>query len=125
MIRRSTRATRVGKGRALSRFPFPVSRRLAYQRLRQPKREALLPDAGRALKQEGLRQPAGGDRACQPVSGPLMTVEGGDWHGGNLVWGGKTGLCSKRNTLCHKLLCLFLGACASLSDYMLSHYHRK
>src|SRR5213076_1255138 len=118
-------------GLAFSRFPFPatvreslrVSRALADHRLRQPERQALLPDAGRALKQERLRQPAGGDGACQPVSDPLMAVQGGDGHGGNLVCGGKWGRCAKRNTLCANLLAPFPGTCASINDYGEERYN--
>src|SRR5689334_19090158 len=103
---------------SLSRLPFPVSRRVADQRLRDPQPEALLPDTWGPLQQERLWQPAGGDGAYQPVSDPLMAVQGGDWHGGNLVWGGKWGRRAKRNTLYTKLLALLLGSCASVTDCM-------
>src|SRR3989441_8073329 len=91
--------------------------RVAHQRLRQPERQSLLPDTGWALKQEGLWQPAGGDGAYQPVSDPLMGVEGGDWHGGNLVWGGKNGRFAKCNALCTILFGLFLWAFSGLAPY--------
>src|SRR5207249_10255814 len=100
---------------------FPGS--FADERLRQPERQALLPDTGRALRRERLRQPAGGGGACQPVSDPLVAVRGGDGHGGNLVCGGKWGRCAKRNTLCANLLAPFPGTCASINDYGEERYN--
>src|SRR5881628_3988497 len=63
-------------------FALPLAPVFAYQRLGEPERESLLADAARSLKQERLWQPAGGDGACQPVSDPLVAIQGGAWHGG-------------------------------------------
>src|SRR6266705_220359 len=106
-------------------FALPLAPVFTYQRLGEPERESLLADAARTLKQERLRQPAGGDGACQPVSDPLMAVQGGDGHGENLVWGGKWSRCAKRNTLCANLLRPFLGTCASINDYTEECYNEK
>src|SRR5881628_3515673 len=77
--------------------PFPGS--FTDERLREPEPQALLPDTGWALKQEGLWQPAGGNRAYQPVSDPLMAVQGGDWHGGNVSVVGFQASVRKRKVL--------------------------
>jgi len=58
---------------------------LTDQCLRKPQGQTLLANALRALKQERLWQPAGGDGAYQPVSGSLMAIQGGYGHGGNLA----------------------------------------
>src|SRR5882762_2148251 len=113
----------VGVGQVLNQLawlalPASLSQsRLTHQRLRQPERQSLLADTGCALKQEGFWQPAGGDRAYQPVSDPLMAIKGGDWHGVNLVWGSKTARFAKCNALCTMLLGRFIGACAGLAVY--------
>src|SRR5947209_13991655 len=95
----------------------PSSGAFTHERLREPQSQPLFPDPTRPFEQERLRQPAGGDGAYQPVSRPLMAVQGGEWHGRNLVWGSKTGRFAKCNALRTMLLGRFLGACAGLAVY--------
>jgi len=59
---------------------------LTEQELTDPQRQPLFADPLRAFKQERLRQPAGGDGACQPVADPLMAIQGVQRHGG-MYWG--------------------------------------
>ena len=57
----------------------PVARAYRFS-VREPKSEPLLPDTKRTLKQEGLRQPAGGDGACQPTAKRLVAVQRAQRH---------------------------------------------
>src|SRR6266704_758065 len=96
-------------------FALPLAPVFAYQRLGEPERESLLADAARSLKQERLRQPAGGDGAYQPVSDPLVAIQGGDWHGGNVPVIRYSSSVVRRRVLRRRNLADFLGACAALS----------
>src|SRR3989442_862337 len=75
-------------GLAFPPSPCAVSGVLAQRCLGEPQGEALLSHPPRAFEEERLWQPAGGDSAYQPVADPLMAVQGGDGHGGNVdrVW---------------------------------------
>ena len=63
-----------------TRLSTPGSRCVAQQQLREPQTQALFADSLRALEQQRLRQPAGGERACQPVTHSLMPVQGVERH---------------------------------------------
>ena len=54
----------------------------AKEELAEPERQPLFSDPSGALKQQRLRQPAGGDGACQPVARPLVAVQRVQRHGG-------------------------------------------
>src|SRR2546422_3838159 len=96
-------------------LPISLVPVFAYQRLGEPERESLLADAARSLKQERLWQPAGGDGAYQPVSDPLVAIQGGDWHGGNVPVIRYPSSVVRRSVLRRRNLADFLGACAALT----------